>query len=285
MSVLEYHHIVDILREFDVSLPSDVVAALADKSRDLAAEAASNDVADANEPVLITEKAVRTRPHVNGEAQPCLRVLIHHHFMSKRGVKGAEAAAVASRETDEYLAGIVNAESAEMVLQDSLEPEETCFAAEERTPHSWYLDVGPAFGGVLYASAPHVIDEPGLQMTNLEDWKPLYTDPVLSGELSTLSSELKGLACAVELCQTYMDSGADNYQKRLAAFQCVKRIKEAIAEREAPAPVDEPVEAAARFQAWQEMTPMVLGGLSAREASRRAAQAKAAVDAMVAVAH
>ena len=154
MRALEYHQIDAILRKFDVSLPRDVVAALADAARDVA-------VSQTGEPSI--EDAVRPG------------------------------------------------------------------GADKPEPHSWFVEVG---GGELrYAREPHVIDEVGLIITDMDLWQPLYAHPV-EGTAPHVEEGAegvaKGLVCAKDLCEDYGKT-ADNYQKRLAAFQCVKLIREALA--------------------------------------------------------
>jgi hypothetical protein len=173
MGALEYHHIDQILRKFNVDLPSQVVAALADAARDVAREDEVPGDLEASPGASNVPSEVRTlevmnvRPVVDGEAQPCLRAIIHGHFLRKRGERGREAAAAAHESTQRYLAA-------------------------------------------LSVTAEEVQATPG-------------------SEAESAGGMSQGLACAAELCQDYVDQ-ADNYQKRLAAFQCVKRIRDALAE-------------------------------------------------------
>lgn len=180
MSALEYHHIDQILRKFDVTLPSQVVAALADAARRTSLGEYAEDSDAVSSPSSVpadvrTLDVLSVRPVVDGEAQPCLRAIIHGHFLRKRGERGREAGAKANKAAETYLAALVV-------------PGKT---AEDR-------------------HGTHCADSGAAGMS-------------------------QGLACAAELCQDCVDS-AENYQKRLAAFQCLKRIKDALAEYEGASP-------------------------------------------------
>jgi hypothetical protein len=210
MGALEYHHIDQILRKFNVDLPSQVVAALADAARDVARE--DEVPGDPNVPSEVrTLEVMNVRPVVDGEAQPCLRAIIHGHFLRKRGERGREAAAAAHESTQTYLAAL------------------SVTVAEE------------------------VRATPG-------------------SEAESAGGMSQGLACAAELCQDYVDQ-ADNYQKRLAAFQCVKRIRDALAEfdknESVKAPAGCEVAAGTNTPAAQAEMPPQLASLKAVAWQRR----------------
>lgn len=233
MGALEHHNINEILHSHNVSLPDEVVAALAQAFSDVllsedttSAEGAkrSRRKAVAPPPEVHTVDALSINPVVNGETQPCLRALIHGHFMRRYFGRGREAAAKAHECTNAYLeaVAVTSAAPESATSSASTSPSQPGFK-----PHTWYADIGD---GRRYADEPQILKEGGRIVADHGMWHPLYEGPVNSGGAAVQESTeavQRGLACAADICQTYVDS-ADNYQKRLAAFQCVKRIREAI---------------------------------------------------------
>jgi hypothetical protein len=233
MGALEHHNINEILQSHNVSLPEEVVVALAQSFRDaLLSEAATSEAGVkrsrrknvAPPPEVHTVDALSINPVVNGETQPCLRALIHGHFLRRYYGLGREAAAKAHQATDAYLEAVAVTPVVQESASGSTSPSQP---GSNSRPHTWYADIG---GERRYASEPQMLKEGGRVVVDHGMWHPLYEGPAGNeGPAAERSTEAvqRGMACAADICQTYVDS-ADNYQKRLAAFHCVKRIREAI---------------------------------------------------------
>jgi hypothetical protein len=233
MGALEHHDINEILQSHNASLPEEVVAALAQSFRDaLLSDDATSEASlkrsrrkyVAPPAEVHTVDALSINPVVNGDTQPCLRALIHGHFLRRYYGRGREAAARAHQATDAYLEAVAVTPA---VQESTARSTSSSQPGSSSRPHTWYADIG---GERRYAPEPQMLKEGGRVVADHGMWRPLYEEPLGNeGPAAERSTEAvqQGMACAADICQTYVDS-ADNYQKRLAAFHCVKRIREAI---------------------------------------------------------